>query len=69
MAQIHKRFTDEQVVFLLQKYSQGLISRAEAQEVSGIGKAPVFAPWSEYGQDPQAYTVSCGRLHHVRTAF
>jgi len=49
MAQIRKRFTDQQVVFLLQKYSQDLMSRADLLEVSGIGKAPVFAPWREYG--------------------
>jgi len=32
MGQVHKRFSDEQVAFLLQAYSQGLIMSVEVQE-------------------------------------
>ena len=31
MGQVHKRFSDEQVAFLLQAYSQGLMTRVEVQ--------------------------------------
>jgi len=32
MVQLHKRFSDEQVIFLLQAYEQDLISREEVQD-------------------------------------
>ena len=37
MAQLHKRFSDEQIVFLLQTYKQGLMIREEVQETLDIG--------------------------------
>ena len=43
MGQVHKRFLDEQVAFLVQSYSQGLMTRVDAQEVLGIGKSRIFA--------------------------
>jgi hypothetical protein len=33
MDQVHKHFSDEQVAFLLQAYSQGLMTTVEVQEV------------------------------------
>jgi len=43
MGQVHKRFSDEQVAFLLQEYSQGLMTRLEVQEVLGIGRSRFFS--------------------------
>ena len=58
MAQVHTRFSDEQVIFLLQKYSEGLMTRVEVQDVLGIGKTRFFALWREYRQNPEAFTMS-----------
>lgn len=57
MAQVHTRFSDEQVIFLLQAYSQGLITRVEVQEALDIGKTRFFALWREYHRNPEAFTV------------
>jgi hypothetical protein len=43
MAQVHKRFTKEQVKVLLQGYSQGNLSRQAIEELLGIGKTR-FSP-------------------------
>jgi len=45
MGQVHKRFSDEQVAFPLQAYSQGLMTKVEVQEVLGIGKSRFFSLW------------------------
>ena len=43
MTQLHKRFPDDQVTVLLNGYCQGLLARAEIQEILGIGKTCFFA--------------------------
>jgi hypothetical protein len=43
MAQIHKRFTVEQVKMLFRGYSEGNLSRAEIGEMLEIGKTR-FSP-------------------------
>jgi len=45
MDQVHRRFSDEEVIFLLQAYSQGLMTKVEVQEVLGIGRSRFFSPW------------------------
>ena len=42
MGQLHKRYTDEQIKVLLQGYCQGKMSRADLQEMLGIGKTRFF---------------------------
>lgn len=37
MKQLHKRFTGEQIRVLFQGYCQGVLRRAEVQEMLGIG--------------------------------
>jgi transposase len=61
MTQLHKRFTDDQVKVLLNGYCQGLLARAEIQEMLGIGKTRFFALLNEYRQDPQAFSVAYER--------
>lgn len=61
MTQLHKRFTDEQVGMLLQGYSQGLLARAEIQEMLGIGKTRFFALLKEYRQAPESFSVAYER--------
>jgi hypothetical protein len=43
MAQIHKRFTDDQVKELIERYMKKEIERKYVQEILGIGKARFFA--------------------------
>ncbi len=66
MDQVDKRFSDEQVAFLLQAYSQGLMTRVEVQEVLGIGKSRFFALWREYRGSPEAFTISYQRTSPTR---
>ena len=61
MTQLHKRFTDGQVEVLLDGYCQGLLVRAEIQEMLCIGKTHFFALLKEYRQDPEAFSVAYER--------
>jgi hypothetical protein len=61
MTQLHKRFTDEQVQVLFQGYCQGILTRAEVQEIMGIGKTRFFALLKEYRRDPAAFSIAYER--------
>jgi hypothetical protein len=61
MAQLHKRFTDEQVKMLLHGYCQGLLTRAAVQDMLAISKSSFFASLAAYRQDPQGFSVAYHR--------
>ena len=61
MGQLHKRFSAEQIKFLLQAYCQGRVNRAEVQEMLGIGKTRFFALLRDYRHDPQAFSLTYRR--------
>jgi hypothetical protein len=61
MCQLHRRFSAEQVKFLLQAYCQGTVNRTEVQEILGIGKTRFFALLREYHQDPQGFSLTYRR--------
>ena len=61
MTQVHRRFTDDQVKVLLSGYCQGLLRRAEIQEMVGIGKTRFFALLREYRAEPEAFSVAYER--------
>ncbi len=61
MTQLHKRFTDDQVKVLLNGYCQGLLARAEIQEMLGIGKTRFFALLKEYRKASEAFSVAYER--------
>jgi len=61
MAQLHKRFSDEQVAFLFQAYALGLMSREEVQEALAISRARFFVLWKEYRGNPEAFSISYQR--------
>ncbi len=61
MTQLHKRFSDEQVAFLLHSYSQGLLSRQEVQETLMIGKTRFFELWQQYQTDPDSFSIAYQR--------
>ena len=62
MAQIHRRFTVEQVKVLLQGYCQGMIPRVEVQEILGISKTRFFALLKQYRQGPQSFSIVYERV-------
>src|SRR6266540_593510 len=61
MDQLHKRFSVEQVKLLLQRYTEGEISRAEIEEVMGVGKTRFFALLKEYRHDPKTFLIEYKR--------
>jgi len=66
MAQLHRRFTDDQVRVLLNGYCQGLLGRREIQEMLDIGKTRFFALLKAYRQNPEAFSVAYGRQAPAR---
>ena len=64
MTQLHKRFTDDQVKVLLNGYCQGLLERAEIQEMLAIGKTRFFALLKEYRQETLRLSPSATRGIH-----
>jgi transposase len=61
MTQLHRRLTNDQVKVLLQGYCQGLLARAEIQEMLGIGKSRFFALLKEYRKNPEAFSIAYER--------
>lgn len=57
MAQLHKRFSDEQVAFPYHSYSRGLVSRREIEDTLSIGKTRFFELWKEYQASPDAFSI------------
>jgi hypothetical protein len=57
MAQLHKRFSDEQLRVLFRGYCQGQFSRADLQEMLDIGKTRFFALLSEYRRDRRDHSI------------
>ena len=66
MNQLHKRFTGEQIKVLFRGYCQGALTRAEVQEMLGIGKTRFFALVKDYRQGPEAFTLSYRRTTRGR---
>lgn len=66
MDQLHKRFTDQQIKVLFQGYCQGVLRRAEVQEMLSIGKTRFFALLKRYRQDPETFSVSYERATPAR---
>lgn len=65
MSHIHKRFSDEQVKVLFQGYDQGQFSRADLQELLGIGKSRFFALLKAYRQDPKDLASPIGERRQL----
>lgn len=57
MEQLHRRLTDEQIKLLIQGYEQGKMSRAEVQEMLGVGKTRFFALVKHYRQSGQNFSL------------
>ncbi len=61
MGQIHKRFSSDQVKFLLHAYLEGRARSAEVQEMLGVGRSRFFDLLQEYRRDPEGFTIAYGR--------
>jgi len=66
MSQLHKRYTDEQIKLLFKSYCQGQISRADLQEMMGIGKSRFFMLLKTYRNDQDNFTIAYQRKTHSR---
>ena len=66
MDQLHKRFSNEQIKVLFRGYCQGLLSRAELQDMLEIGKTRFFVLLKQYREDPDGFTVSYDRATAAR---
>jgi hypothetical protein len=61
MVQMHKKFTDEQVKNLLERYLKKEIERTYIQEMLGIGKSRLFALLKNYRKNPQPFSITYQR--------
>lgn len=61
MGQIHKRFSSDQVKFLLHAYLDGRTRSTEVQEMLGVSRSRFFELLQEYRRDPEGFTISYGR--------
>ncbi len=66
MGQLHKRFSDEQVASFFQAYDQGLLDRAEVQELLSIGRARFFELLKAYRADPLTFSIAYQRRNKGR---
>lgn len=67
MAQLHKRFTDQQVKDLMQRYLKNELKRAYIQEILRIGKRQFFKLLKEYRENPDKFSIQYQRATATRT--
>ena len=63
MAQLHKKFTDNQVKELLQRYLNSEIERPYIQQILGIGKTRFFALIKSYQANAAGFSIQYRRLN------
>ncbi len=61
MAQLQKRFSNEQVIFLFQAYEQSLMTREEVQDTLGISRSRFFVLWKKYQGNPETFSIAYQR--------
>ena len=61
MAQIHKRFNDEQVKDIFDRYLNKEIKRSYIQEILGIKERRFFALLERYRSNPDSFSVQYNR--------
>jgi hypothetical protein len=66
MAQIHKKFTVDQVRILFTSYEAGHISRSEIENTLGIGKTRFFALLKKYREHPDFFSIDYQRNSRAR---
>lgn len=66
MAQIHKKFTDDQVKELMKRYLNKEVERKYVQEILGIGKARFFELAKNYRENPDKFSIQYTRKTNTR---
>jgi len=66
MAQIHTKFTVEQVKVLLASYENGHLSREEIEKTLGIGKTRFFALLKYFRENPVTFSIDYQRTSKKR---
>jgi signal recognition particle subunit SEC65 len=61
MGQLHKKFTTDQVVELLERYIDKKIERQHIQDIFGIKKRQFFNILNEYRADPGNFSIDYSR--------
>lgn len=67
MAQLHNKFSDEQIRDLMKRYLSGGIKREHVQTVLSIGKSRFFSLLNTYRKDPLAFSIAYKRTKATRT--
>ncbi len=67
MVPLHKRFMDEQVKELIEKYLRKEITRSYLQEILGIGKTRFFALVKAYHRDFLSFSIRYRRKKKTRS--
>ena len=62
MVQLHKKFTDDQIKDLLNRYLKKEIERKYIQEILGIGKTRFFALVKDYRKNPEQFSIQYKRI-------
>lgn len=65
--QIHKKFTNDQVKDIMQRYVSGTIKRQNVQAILNIGKSRFFCLLGAYRQDPVNFTIAYQRTKSTRS--
>jgi len=66
MVQIHKKFTDFQVKYLIERYLDKKIERKYIQEILGIKKTRFFALVKRVKENPKNFSISYSRSSSTR---
>jgi hypothetical protein len=66
LVQLHKKFTDNQVKELLEKYLKKEVGRRYLQEILGIGKSRFFALLASYQKNPYRFSIQYERKRKTR---
>lgn len=66
MAQLHKRFTDSQVMELIERYLRKAIKGKHLQEVLGLKKRRFLMLVSKYRENPSSFTIAYQRKTTAR---
>ncbi len=66
MKQLHKKFTDEQVIELFGKYLRKEVGRKYLQEILGINKTRFFALIKAYCDNPHKFSIQYVRKVKTR---
>lgn len=62
MVQVHKKFTDDQVRDLIEKYLRKGVGRKYLQDILGISKTRFFALVKAYRDNPQQFSIQYVRM-------